>query len=347
MKAAEALYLGLKDNPAHNVTFVDSLDYTSPSFKELYRGSYTFFVTKVPQIWGFFFWLLDQDWLQPLVRLSRRIYNKVNAKKFEDFLIAQQFDYILSTHFLASEVAPTLKGKGLIRSKIITVVTDFDVHRIWLHPNTDLYTVASDWTKNKLKTLGVAQEKVFVTGIPTDAKFAKKINKQEAKRFLGLKEDEFTVLIATGSFGMGPIKEIIHSLKGFQVIVVCGNNKVLYETLKNEQQPLLKVFGLINNMPEVMAATDVMVTKPGGLSICEALVSYLPLIFFNPIPGQETNNIKVLKTYDIGLSDCTIAQVTQELNKLKNSRDLFLTAVKNTQNLARPNAVRDIVSLIK
>ena len=110
---------------------------------------------------------------------------------------------------------------------------------------------------------------------------------------MGLQPDLFTVLVATGSFGIGPIEGIIDVLKGFQVIVVCGHNRDLFRKLSGKYCALVKVLGLVDNMHELMAVSDAMVTKPGGLSICEALVSQLPLIFFNAIPGQEIGNIKV------------------------------------------------------
>lgn len=95
-----------------------------------------------------------------------------------------------------------------------------------------------------------------------------------------------------------------------------------------------------------MALSDVMVTKPGGLSISEALVSQLPMIFFNAIPGQETNNVKVLKQYDIGFSDCSISQIVGELKRLSSSPETYIAAQQNTQRLAKPQAVKDIISLI-
>ena len=109
----------------------------------------------------------------------------------------------------------------------------------------------------------------------------------------------------------------------------------------------MKVFGLVNNMDELMAASDVMVTKPGGLSICEALASHLPLIFFNAIPGQETNNIRVLKEHGVGISGCTIDRIVQNLHEFHFSKEKYAAAVKHVMALARPNALKDIVSLIK
>jgi len=97
----------------------------------------------------------------------------------------------------------------------------------------------------------------------------------------------------------------------------------------------------------LLAVSDVMVTKPGALSISESLVSQLALIFFSVIPGQEAGNVKVLKEYGIGISGCSVAQIGEELVRMKYSRDVFLTILRNTKVLACPSAVDDIISLIK
>ena len=262
-------------------------------------------------------------------------------------MIKGKFDYIVMTHFMPTEIAAALKRAGRISSKLITVITDFDVHKIWIAKGIDVYAVASDWTRGKLVSIGISPERVLASGIPTDEKFLTLVDISVLKRKLGLQEDIFTVLVATGSFGIGPIEDIISTLKGFQVIVVCGHNAGLFQKLSAKGLKHVHVLGLVDNMHELMAVSDVMVTKPGGLSISEALVSQLPLIFFNAIPGQETGNIKVLKTYGIGISGCSVTQIGEELKKLQTSKDLFLTVFKKTKALARPSAVKDIVSLIK
>ena len=142
------------------------------------------------------------------------------------------------------------------------------------------------------------------------------------------------------------LEKILEALNGFQVIVVCGHNKELYARLNAKASGAFKVFGLVDSMPELMAVADCMVTKPGGLSIAEALVSRLPLIFFNAIPGQETNNIKVLGAYGIGTGTKNIEEIVAQLKTLQASKDALLTAVKKTQELARPHAVSDIIQII-
>lgn len=364
LKAAQAIYEGLKKFTSHEAVFADSLDYTSPFFKKFYQRTYIFLVMGMSWLWGFFFGLLDRPWIQPLMRSSRRFYNGFNAQRLRTFLKDKNFDYVITTHFLPSEVVAALKRTGEIRSRLITVVTDFDVHRIWLNPETDLYAVASEWTEQKLRQLGVAPEKIRVTGIPVHEKFLHPVDRGELKKKLGLKENVFTVLIATGSFGVGPIEEILRILElpvgslreedGLQALVVCGHNRGLAERLRGRNYAGAKIFGLVDNMHELMAVSDCMVTKPGGLSIAEALVSHLPMIFFHPIPGQETNNVRVLRGYGIGCMPADVSGIAGELRKSQsssrrepNGRDAHLTVVKLTQRLARPAAVADIIALIQ
>jgi len=345
-KAAESIYDGIKAHTDYDAKLIDALDYTSPFFKKMYRGSYFFLISKVPSLWAFAFAILDFSFLQWIIRKFRRVYNFANGQKFQKFLIKENFDYIISTHFMPNEVASSLKRKKLITSKIISAVTDYDVHRIWTADFVDTYAVGCDWTKKKLLRIGIDESKIIVTGIPTNEKFTSEKDIGELKRKLEIKEDVFTVLIATGSFGIGPIEEIIEASSGLQIIVVCGHNQSLFSSLSSNKKELVRVFGLVDNMHEIMAVSDIMVTKPGGLSISEALVSKLPMIFFNPIPGQETNNIKVLREYGIGISDCSIEQIIEELNKMKSSKEIFSDAVEKTKNLAHPNAVKDIISLL-
>ena len=351
-KAAEAVgnELTSRKIPGLEVEVLDALEKTNPLFRRAYPAVYFRLVLWVPWLWGFFFHVVDLPWIQPLVVICRRIFNSLNAGGLHAFLKEERFDYVFTTHFMANEVTAALKKTGAIQSKLITAVTDFDVHRIWLSTQTDCYAVASDWTQQKLLQLGVAKEKIRVTGIPVGEQFAPPADRGELKKKLGLKENIFTVLMATGSFGVGPIEDILRILEledGLQVLVVCGYNRSLAERLRGGNYRGAKILGLVENMNELMAVSDCMVTKPGGLSIAEALVSQLPMIFFYPIPGQETGNVRVLHEYGIGSLPLDVQGVAGELRKLKSSRDAHLTAVKQTQRLARPAAVRDIISLIK
>lgn len=346
-KAAEAVFKELQASHEHSPVFVDALDYTSGSYKSLYRDAYTFLISKLSWAWGFFFALADVPWLQPVVRAARRLNNHLAGRRLEEYLMAEQFDVIVSTHFMPNEVAAALKREGKIGSKIISVVTDYDVHRIWLAQGIDHYAVACDHTRDKLTHLGVGKERITVTGIPIDAKFSVPAERSALKKKLGLKEGVFTVLIATGSFGIGPIARIARRLADEQVLVICGRNAKLFEQLKQEKNELLKIYGLVDNMDEMMAAADCMITKPGGLSISEALARRLPLIFFHAIPGQESHNIRVLRKYGVGTHPRRIDEIVSEVRRLSSSRDILEREQHHIDLLAKPNAAKSVVSLVQ
>ena len=176
-KAAEAIYDVLKKNPRQTVTLIDSLEYTNRFFGKLYRWGYSFLVTKMPAVWGIFFVFVDLPFLQGTVRFLRRVVNGINAKALNRFVITGDFDWVIVTHFLAAEVMGFLKRKGLLRTKLMIVITDFDVHRIWLSYGVDYYAVACEDTKEKLKKLGVMEERIIVSGIPTHQKFLENRNR--------------------------------------------------------------------------------------------------------------------------------------------------------------------------
>ncbi len=344
-KAAEAIHNRIKSTSSHEAVLVDVLDITSSFYKKVYRGIYIGMVTHVPWMWGFFFWFLDIPWLLWLFRFGRRINNAIALNNLRKYLIKEDFDCIVSTHFDPNEVAGYLKRTDQIRAKLICCVTDFDVHSIWLSKGVEHYCVASEFTRQKIVSMGVSADQVTVSGIPTDEKFSQQRDKGQLRQQIGIAPDKFTVLIATGSFGFGPIEEILKKLEGCQSIIVCGHNKTLFSSLSAQDIPDAKVFAFVNNMDELMASADVMITKPGGLSISEALVSNLGLIFFSSIPGQETNNIKVLKQHGIGISDCSIEEMAAKVKEYATNPESYGSVREKTKELARPNAAEKIAQI--
>jgi processive 1,2-diacylglycerol beta-glucosyltransferase len=345
--AAEALYEGLKEMTGARVVLCDALDHTSRFYKHFYSMSYSWVVTYWPWLWGALFRILDDPAIFPMVRLLRRWHNAFHARRLRQYLIREAFDVILTTHFFPGEVAGFLKKKGKIKAGVICCITDFDVHRIWLSRGVDRYTVACEWTAKKLIALGVDPSCMAATGIPVRARFTQSRDIPALKARLGLREGVFTVLVATGSFGMGPIEDLIRNLVQVQIMVVCGHNKELYQRLRPRADERVKVLGLVNNMDELMAAADVMITKPGGLSISEALVTGLPMIFFHAIPGQETHNIRVLGQYGVGVKARGIEEIRREVNRFQTQPASLQEARENIKTVARPSAVKDILLLTK
>jgi processive 1,2-diacylglycerol beta-glucosyltransferase len=342
-KAAEAVHHGLSARHI-GATIIDALDLTNPFFRFTYSKGYEFIVAQMPTFWGCFFALTDQAWFLPVFRAVRRIYNGVNAAPLVAYLKKGQFDRIIVTHFLAAEVCGHLRRTGQINGKLVVVVTDFDVHKIWLINGVDEYCVASSYTKDRLVAMGVDAAKVFVTGIPLDEKFTQPRDKVAVRRKLGIDADLFTVLVSTSSFGFGPIEELAEYFKGLQVIIICGHNEKLFGRLLARGNPHHKICHFVDNMEELMAASDVMVTKPGGLSVTEALANHLPLVFFSAIPGQEAGNVRVLAANGIGLSGMPLRDLASEVLGLSASPAALEDARQKTKALAKPNSVGDIIT---
>ncbi|MDD5044294.1 MAG: glycosyltransferase [Candidatus Omnitrophica bacterium] len=302
-KAAEALYYYLKEgNKGIALTLVDVLEKTNWFFSTFYVWGYSFLVNRAVFLWRFSFWFTSWPAIRKITQPIARFLNRVNSPGFSDYLIKENPDLIISTHFLPSEVACGLKNEGKITSKVITVITDFGVHPFWLASGTDEYIVASGSTRDKLIREGVPQEKIKVLGIPVHPKFfAAKDRNTLCARF-GLNKAKFTVLLVTGSFGIGPLEEIVRLLHDdLQVLVVCARNKRLYERLKKKNYPGVHVYAFVDNIEELMVVSDLIITKPGGLSSAEIIVSELVPVFIHPIPGQETENMRVLADYGIGV----------------------------------------------
>lgn len=302
-KAADALYYYLEsDCPDLEIISLDVLEKTSRFFTVSYTRGYSFLVNYAMFLWRFSFWLTSFKPSRKFIRFFARIFNKLNSRVVAAYLKSENPDFVISTHFLPSEIACGLKMGGGINAKVITVITDFGVHPFWLSDGTDEYIVASDFTKARLIHEGVRADKIKVLGVPVHPKFFLAQDKDILRAKFKLHKDKFTVLIVTGSFGIGPIEKIVDSLCGeAQFLVVCARNKALFARLEGKRYADTHVFGFVDNIEELMAASDIIITKPGGLSISEIIVSELVPVFIHPIPGQETENIKALAAYGIGV----------------------------------------------
>ncbi|TRZ95041.1 hypothetical protein D4R78_04945 [bacterium] len=347
-KAAQAIYNYFKEHcPQSDIQLIDILEKCAYFFRISYSWGYSILIRHASILWKLSFWVTKVRPLRRLTRPLARILNQLNTKEFSEYLISEQPDYIISTHFLPPEIAASLKNKQKINSKLITVITDFGVHPYWLSSPIDTYVVASDYTKQQLISEGVRDDKIKVLGIPVDAKFLKAEDKNTLCAKFNIIADKFTVLISTGSFGFGPIEEIARIIHNdAQVLVVCARNRSLKLRLEQKAYTNVKVFGFIENMSELMAAADLMISKPGGLTIAEILIRELVPVFVCPIPGQEMENAKALEYFGAGLS----------LNSLHDIRSMILDFKEHPRKLEeiksrirlirKPRALEDLYDVV-
>jgi len=220
------------------------------------------------------------------------------------------------------------------------------VHRLWLNLKTDKYLVASNFTRDILVSYGIAENIISVTGIPIDSKFSQNYDRVELSEKLGVSNNLFTILIMTGAIGMGPIREIIEALKNDnQLLVVCGSNKRLYAQLENISSPNLKLFALVDNVYELMSVSDLIITKPGGMSVSESLTKSLPMIFFSIIPGQELVNAEIIQESGAGIILKDAGKIKDLVAEFRNNKEKLLNFKNNAGSLSHPDAAVKILDV--
>jgi processive 1,2-diacylglycerol beta-glucosyltransferase len=210
---------------------------------------------------------------------------------------------IVCTHFLPAEIVSWLKAKERLASRQAIIVTDFDVHAMWLCHHYEHYFVAIDEARAYLEALGIPAEKITVSGIPIDPVFALKKDKLEMRRKHGLAPDLPTILLSAGGFGVGSVEALIASLTPLrhraQIVAICGRNKELKSRLgkmasamKSKGGLQVKPLGYTEEMDELMTASDVVLGKPGGLTTSEALSKGLVFVIVNPIPRTRGTQLR-------------------------------------------------------
>lgn len=345
VKAAEALEKAFKKYyPDFEVKNIDLLDYASVLSKKFYGEWYMDIVNAVPEFYEFMYEHLD-----PNSTKVRILSDRMNAQKFQSFVFDYNPDLIYCTHFVPGNLLTTWRKKYHKNYKIITTLTDYEAHPLWVDNEFDLYTTATDEVKDQLIKYGALENKIIVTGIPIDEKFSKSFNKEKILTKLGL-ENKFTVAIFAGAFGKGPIIEVFNDLvelpQDFQIIVVAGKSAELKESIENiETNKTVKVLGFIDNMDEVMAISSVAISKAGGLTVSESLAVGLPLIVISPYPGQEEANTRFLQNSMAAFSVKRMREVTEIIKNTFNEPKLLEEMRENIKRIAKPYAAREIVKL--
>ena len=323
------------------VTLEDSLNRTNAFFKWTYLKAYLLMVNKMPLFWGFLYHLTDNFYANLLISKLRRINNWCNSKKLEKYLREEKPDVVISTHFFASEVIGQLKKEGRVKSKLVTVVTDYRLHSWWIMDCTDMYVVGGQDAYDDLIRWKVPPSKIKILGIPIEPVFSKELDKAKIRREAGLKEGVFTVLVIGGGFGVGPIEDIIKAIGNIphplQIITVCGHNEELVkklEVLKPSMKADIKVFGFVNNVYEYMTVADMLVSKSGGITVSESLAKELPMVIIAPIMGQETRNSSYLLKHGAAV----------KIEKASDLKDVVEYLVAHPERMA---ALREAIRAIK
>lgn len=357
LNAAKSIneYLQKNYNDLH-VELIDCMKYINKTIEKVTTKAYTEMAKKAPWAWGRIYSDAQKG---PLAHITSRS-NKFMAIKLLKLLREKQPDLIISTHPFGSQMCSYLKRKGKIHAKIATIMTDFAPHDQWLVGSdfTDYYFVAHDNMKKYLMDKGISSKNIFVTGIPLSNRFLKSYDKKEILKELNLEIDKKTILFfGGGEFGLGKTRTIeifenfVKYCTDMQIIAIAGKNEKMKHAFDNivskyNRKNNIVVFEYTSQVPEFMSISDLVVTKPGGLTTTESLASELPMVIINPIPGQEEENAKFLVENGIAI------WIKKEDNVQKILENLFLNPEtlenmrQNTKKLAKLHSTQEICEIL-
>ena len=305
-RAARAVEAALRTlDPSCQPIVRDALEFASPFLRTFYASSYNRLVDRVPRVWGFFYRRAEKI---PALSLRQRVRSALLAAGCRDFATATrrfEADVVLCTQFLPAEVFALLRQRGEVKVPVCCAVTDFSIHPIWVYPGIDHYFVATDAAREQLVETGVVSgERIEVTGVPIDPRFATGVGREAARRELGLDPDprRLTLLLMGGGFGWGPmegmLEEVLRLPESVQALVIAGKNEALRERLAKRvegHESRIKVHGFTDRVDLFLEAADLLVGKAGGLTSSEAMARGVPIVAVRPIPGQEERNCDYLQ----------------------------------------------------
>jgi len=351
MVAASALQQAFREAaPNVGVEVLDVLAVCNSMFRRFYAGGYLGLVRHAPAAMGWLYDWMDRDrgHLHDQLRVWVQNLNKLPITRF---VRQRRPRLIIHTHFLSAEIVAQMRQVGEVRCPQVTVTTDYETHRLWVQEPMERYYTATQEGREYLTKWGAAPERVLVTGIPVRPEFREEMGRAQARQECELAADLPVVLVLCGGFGVGPTGALLRELTSMpiraQIVVVTGRNDALRKRLERQvehaPQPV-HVVGFTDRIHAWMRAADLVVTKPGGLTVAESLACGLPLVVVNPIPGQETRNSDcvlewgaAIKVNNLHLLGYRVSRLLADGNRLESLRSAACAH-------GQPNAARTIVN---
>ena len=346
-------------NKKLDVELIDCMKYVNKTIEKVTTAAYREMAKKMPWAWGRIY---SDSQKGPLAHISSRS-NKILAIKLLRLLREKKPDLIISTDPFGSQMCSYLKRKGKINSKIATIMTDFAPHDQWLVGSdfTDYYFVAHDKMKQYLISKNIEENKIFATGIPLSNRFLQKYNRNDVLKDFNLEDNKINILFfGGGEFGLGKTrtfelfdtftKFITENEQKFQMIAIAGKNikmkSAFEEIVYKYNSKNIKILEFTNKVPELMSISNLVVTKPGGMTTTESLASHLPMVVINPIPGQEEENAEFLEQNGIAIWLKKSDNAWEILNNLFNNPNKLEEMKNNTKKLAKPYSTKTICDIL-
>jgi processive 1,2-diacylglycerol beta-glucosyltransferase len=340
-----------------DVRLVDCVNYINKGIDKISTGAYKSITRNAPAVWGEIYKLAKDG---PIANISATIGKQMSRKILKLFDEFQPY-VVISCHPLGNQMTSYLKQKGKTNCILATVMTDFASHNKWLVGNeyVNHIFVSHEGMKREIVSKGIPESKVHATGIPLSNRFLQHFDRAEIKKSFNLDLNKKTILFfGGGEFGLGKDKTV-HILQSFienigstyQIIAIAGKNEKMQDKFnsivkENNAEANVFVTGFTNQVPELMSISDLVVTKPGGLTTTESLASGLPMIVINPIPGQEVENTVFLEDKGVAIWVKDDEESENKIaNILSNPEELAHMKIRS-KLLAKKNSTKDICETI-
>ncbi len=330
-----------------DVEIIDTFDAINKFFHKIVLDSYLRLLRYRPSVWG------------KLYQYSEEHPNSIFLKQFNAFLTnklyqilnEKQANVIITTHPIATTLLANVIRKKHISVKLYALLTDFAVHPMSIHNEVDGYFIASDHLRYYANVYKLNSNSFYSTGIPTPKEEVFHYSKQELRKRLHLDEQMKTVLVAGGGVGLAKFNKILSGLEAFsetlQIICVTGENKrakAKIERFKSKHK--VRILGFTNLFMEYLKASDVIISKAGGVTMSEALVCETPVLIFQPLPGQEEQNSQFLMNYGAAIKAEVVEEIPVLLERIIFNSHYHSLMTENAKRLKTSNSAKEIAEII-
>ncbi len=313
-------------------------DLVHPEFDRLTRGLYYAVLRRAPVLWGIAYWLGDQLSVSSPLLMG---INSLGTRRLAGLLAADRPDHVVSVHPTPVAALSQLRSRGVPIPSHTTVFTDFVAHTQWIHGHLDRYCVPAEEIARDLTARGVPRDRVVVTGIPVGQEFTEASERAQARLALGLSPRLPVLLLMDGSGGgFGRLEEAARTLLRMEEPLP------RLSKLAAGRESRVKIFGYVDNVRQLMAAADFLVTKAGGLTVAEALAAELPMICFGSLPGQESRNERFAAMAGVALVAGSGAQLERVIRAVLRDPVLLRNMRERVRLYRRPRAATQIVGLV-
>ena len=338
------------------IEMIDCIEYINKHINKITTGAYSEMAKKAPKMWG----KMYKDSRKGIVSSFSKNINKILARKLYRLIQSVNPNIIISTHPFATQMCTYLKKHNKINIKLANILTDFKMHEQWLvrYDYVDLFFVSNEEMKKELNLYGIPERKIFAEGIPITSKISQKYDREKILKEFELEENKKTILFfAGGGLGLARrnifefMKIFAENFKDVQIIAISGKNAKIYEGFKEivmqyNQEERIKVLEFTDKVPELMSISDIVITKPGGVTVSESLAANLPIIVINPIPGQEEENTEFLEKNKIAIWIKKDDDIKKALEDIINNDEKLKILRENTKEFAKPDSSKNICKII-